>query len=179
MSFTFSRIYRWPSNWIMASNDKLCIHSACSMPQNERTVMVLCASDLLWLSGDKVQQTLLLLGLHRTICLLSSAGFVTTSHTKEWVLNTLWLISGTINITNSTEQSPFKDANSHSTGHEILHLICNLKIHYLFYKSCHWTPSQATWTQLTLLCSASLRSILILPYNLPIDLPSLLLRLCK
>ncbi|GFG41049.1 hypothetical protein Cfor_06819 [Coptotermes formosanus] len=83
MSSTFSQGYRWPTDGIMASSDKFCICSACPVPPNQRPVVVVCTGDFLWHSAAKVQQALLPMGWHGTICLLSTPVNITASHTQE------------------------------------------------------------------------------------------------
>jgi hypothetical protein len=44
-----------------------------------------------------------------------------------------------ITVTNSMEQSPSREANSHTAGQEIPILLWNLKVHTVFTRSHHWS----------------------------------------
>jgi len=46
-----------------------------------------------------------------------------------------------LNVTNSTEQSPSWDANSHSANEEIPQLLCDLKANYRVYNNMPLAPT--------------------------------------
>jgi len=60
------------------------------------------------------------------------------------------------------EQSPFGEANSHSTSQEIPSLLWNPKANCRVHtRACHWSLSWARWIQSTLSYLISLGSIVI------------------
>jgi hypothetical protein len=74
--------------------------------------------------------------------------------------------------TNSTEQSPSCEANSHAAGKEISASYRNRRFVIVFTKVHLWSLSSARLIDSTTLHLICLRSILILPSNLCLGLPS-------
>jgi hypothetical protein len=74
--------------------------------------------------------------------------------------------------TNSVEQSPSREANSHSVNHEIPRLLWNPNVHYRVQKIPPLVLNLTTWIQSTHSHPISLRSILKLASHLYLGLPS-------
>jgi hypothetical protein len=68
------------------------------------------------------------------------------SATHSFKLVVDWL---TDYLTNSTEQIPSWEANSHSASQEIPRLVWKQEVQYRVHKSRHWPLSWARWIQLT------------------------------
>jgi hypothetical protein len=69
------------------------------------------------------------------------------------------------------EQRPW-EANNHSASQEITHLYEIQSFITIFTKAHHWSLTSAKWTQSTTFYPISLRSILTLPSDLHLGLPS-------
>jgi hypothetical protein len=80
--------------------------------------------------------------------------------------------------TNSMEQSPSWEANSHSASQEITRLSWTWRFRIVFTRSRHWSLSWARWIQATPSQPTSLISILILSSNLCVSLQNGLFPSC-
>jgi hypothetical protein len=70
------------------------------------------------------------------------------------------------------EQRPYWQADSHSASQEILHLLCNPKVHYQVHKIPRWSLLWARCIQSRISDPISLRYIVLLFSHLRLGLPS-------
>jgi len=97
--------------------------------------------------------------------------FTPSTMVQKWVKSSICNLFVNL-LTNSTEQGPSWKTNSHSAIKEIIHHLQNPKVHYCVCKSPPLFSVYIRWLQSTPSHPISLRSILILPYHLCLDLPS-------
>lgn len=103
---------------------------------------------------------------------LAFTAFQVTIFSVGRILQCNWIwTSFTFTTTNTREQSPW-DANNHLASQEIPHILYNIKVHYMFARTGHWSIVLRPVSSIHTLVPFSSRSTSIFSANLCLGFPN-------